>query len=147
MSKSFPVLAIALFLLVLFSLPAASYADSSPIPVPDAKGDYRDCGVHRYWIVVEKDWENGLNGRVSPSFPKNYEAEDCTWPSKPDINKWPVVTRFLPETALTAGQVNGVTISLDDNRGNPWLMVTYGTDRVCFVRANSRYIKPMKVKE
>lgn len=147
MVRSFLVLnAFICVMVLLFSLAPSSWADNPPIPVPDGKGDYRRCGVHKYWLVVENDQKNGLNGRISPDFPKNYESEDCRWPEKPNINAWPVVAKFEPESMLNAVQVNGVTMSLDDNNGNPWLMVRVSRDKVCFVRANSRYIKPSQQK-
>jgi len=51
------------------------------------------------------------------------------------------------QPAGLAQQVNAVTITLDDNNVNPWLMVTIDFDKVCFVRANSRYIKPVSVSD
>ncbi|MHC9543584.1 MAG: hypothetical protein AB9903_29080 [Vulcanimicrobiota bacterium] len=149
MLKSLSILSACVFLTALiFLLSHASFADTAPRPpMPDEKGDYRNCRIHRYWLIVDKDRVNGLNGRLSPDFPKNWKSCDSQWPQNPAINEWPVVFKFHPDMVLRAALINSCMVMKDDNKGNPWLMVSVDINRICFVRANSRYIKPVYVSD
>lgn len=149
MPRSTPLLnGLFCVLLLLFILPTAVFADSvSKPPTQDKQGDYHHCRNQKYWIVVDQDWKNGFNGRLSSDFPSNWDDCDSRWPEKPDISSWPVVIKFFPDMLLNGCQGNCGTITIEDNKGNPWLMVRIGIDKICFVRANSRYIKPVSVSD
>jgi len=148
MSRPSTFLPVCLLLTAFLVITAqASMADIEPKPpMPDETGNYHHCRNQKYWIVVDQDWKNGLSGRLSPSFPKDWDSVKSRWPEKPDVNSWPTIICFYPGMILNGCQGNCGTITMEDRNGNPWLMVTIGIGKVCFVRANSRYIKPAQIK-
>jgi len=64
--------------------------------------------------------------------------------NKHNVSQWPVVTAFRRGQRLQAVTGNnGNQIMIADSQGKPWLPVS--TDKGnCFVRANSRFIKPIR---
>ena len=64
--------------------------------------------------------------------------------NKHNVSQWPVVTAFRRGQRLQAVTGNNANqIMIADSQGKPWLPVS--TDKGnCFVRANSRFIKPIR---
>ncbi len=64
--------------------------------------------------------------------------------NKHNVSQWPVVTVFRGERflqAVTGNNANKIIIA--DTQGKPWLPISTGKGN-CFVRANSRFIKPIE---
>lgn len=114
------------------------------LPQPDKNGDFRDRFVHPYWIVTDTD-SGGLNGRLSPDFPINWEDCGAIWPKYPKISGWPVVIKFSSGMILNAVNGNCGMIRIDDENKKPWMMIRIDNDKICFVRSNIKYIKPVQV--
>jgi len=134
-----------IFILLFISISFFPAAGEEELPLPDENGNYCGGTTHRHWIVVDKDF-NGLNGRLADNFPKDWEDPRSLWPGG-NIGQWPVVHRFYPGSILNACMGNRGIIFLNDDNGNPWIMISVSMDEVCFVRANSKYIKPVRVLE
>ena len=63
--------------------------------------------------------------------------------NKQNVSQWPLVTVFRRGErlqAVTGNNANQITIA--DTHGKPWLPIPTGKGN-CFVRANSRFIKPI----
>lgn len=114
-----------------------------PLPVPDKNGDYREYS--NYWIVVEdqRGSEIGFYGRLSAEFPERWYDLNAKWPEDKNIGAWPIVSEFMQGMILNGCCGNRGIIVLRDQNNKPWLMVRIDKNRVCFVRANSKYIKPV----
>jgi hypothetical protein len=134
-----------LLLSLILSFFFISLSFASELPKADKNGDYKGRTLHRYWLVTDKDY-NGLNGRLSEDFPKDYESPRSVWP-KSNVAEWPVVAKFLPGTILNGRNGNVGIIFINDKNGNPWIMISIDMDKYCFVRANKKYIKPVIIKE
>jgi len=132
---------ISILLFLCFSLISISIA-SEALPLANENGDYAKRTAHLYWIVVDTD-PSGLNGRLSPDFPSDWENPTIGWP-KMNIGQWPVVKRFAKGTILNGCMGNCGVLHYDVNN-KPWLMVSVGIKHICFVRANSKYIKPVRI--
>ena len=139
----------AVCLLLCLICSGVSFAQGT-LPQPDAKGNYQGRYLHQYWMVVDPD-PAGFNGRLTPKWPANWDALDANWPDtrmiKPD---WPVVVRFNRGRILRAMLGNTGLYFVRDGRGCSWLLVSAGTGKpgaVCFVRANSKFIKPVTVSD
>lgn len=119
---------------------AVAIAQPSPLPAPNANGDYTRTS-HRSWRVVDPD-PNGLNCRWSSQMPSDWYAPDARLP-RMDVMNWGVVRRFATGTTLTSNITPAGFATMPDARGLPWLKVSIGTnDQICLVRANSRFIRP-----
>lgn len=117
---------------------------NEPFPKTDKNGDYILPFSHIYWEVADKD-PNGLNGRLSKDFPVNWNDARTKWPNS-NVAKWPVVARFGYGKVLNAVNGNrGINRMLDAN-GKPWLMIEISKGKYCFVRANKKYIVPVRMK-
>ncbi len=125
----------------------AAYPQGS-LPVPDKNGDYiSGTRSQVYWIVVDTDYNNGLNGRLAANFPRNWEDINAKWPEDKNIGAWPVVARFHHGSVLNAARGNAGIIMQKDENNKPWIMMQIDAERVCFVRANSKYIKPVRIED
>jgi hypothetical protein len=63
--------------------------------------------------------------------------------NKHNVSQWAVVTAFRRGQRLQAVTGNNVNqIMIADSQGKPWLPVSTDEGN-CFVRANSRFIKPI----
>lgn len=128
-------------LISVLLLTATGYAQ--PLPKPHGGGDY--------WIYNENtwlDWEvvsNELNGRLTPTWPEDEQAPGALLKIDWVVPRWPVVTQFRKGQRLRAqpDEVGGILIK--DIDGGSWMKVDIGDGRFCFVRANSKYIKPVKI--
>ncbi len=99
-------------------------------------------------MVVDSD-SQGLNCRMAHRF-RSISVDGLNAPyelferNKHNVSQWPVVTTFLRGErlqAVTGNLANQIMIS--DSQGKPWLPIS--TDKGnCFVRANSRFIKPIR---
>lgn len=116
-------------------------------PKPDKNGDYSPEALWLKWQVVDKD-PGGLNCRCSTDFPSNpVTAPSSSWP-KLNIQQWPVVETLKSGTELSTFFTNEGLSIVKDTGGKPWLLISiYDREKKqtfpCFVRANSRFIKPI----
>ncbi len=124
-------------------------------PTANRQGDYTNDkrgSFHQYWEVVDADTK-GLNCRMAKQFqgiPADgmEGAVDTFYRSRPNISAWTVVHKFPPRQKIEAlsGNLANQLILLD-NANSPWLAVRFirgGKGMDCFVRANTRFIKPIK---
>lgn len=126
-------------ILVLLSHQAAFTATSNVIPLPDRRGDYyrNEAPVKGYapsplmpgslWRVVATK----LNCRQNPG------------------SNYPIQRQFKLGDILQAevgrGGADEVLVNALDNHGFPWMAVRGKTeDERCYVRANNRYLRPIK---
>lgn len=131
--------------------PQSSQVQETPstedaLPTADSNGDYSGKTSHQKWIVVDPD-PDGVNCRWSEAMPTAWYAPDAKLPSL-NISQWSVVRRFTKNTPSQSLQANltpaGFATLMDDS-GKPWLKVNIDSnDQICLVRANSKYIQPVK---
>ncbi|MEG4107549.1 hypothetical protein [Microcoleus sp. S13_C5] len=127
---------------------------ASAIPVANQQGDYpvppaRQRGNRQVnWLVVDSD-SQGLNCRMAQRFRSiSVDALDAPGElferNKHNVSQWPVVAAFRRGQRLQAVTGNNANqIMIADSQGKPWLPIS--TDKGnCFVRANSRFIKPIR---
>ena len=123
------------------------------LPVANQQGDYpgpvRQRGNRQVnWVVVDSD-SQGLNCRMAQRF-RSVSVDGVDAPdelferNKHNVSQWPVVTTFRRGKRLQAVTGNNANqIMIADSQGKPWLPIS--TDKGnCFVRANSRFIKPIR---
>ncbi|MEG4836855.1 hypothetical protein [Microcoleus sp. B9-D4] len=124
------------------------------VPVANKQGDYpvppaRQRGNRQVnWVVVDSD-SQGLNCRMAQRF-RSISVDGLDAPAelfernKHNVSQWPVVTAFRRGKRLQAVTGNNANqIMISDSHGKPWLPIS--TDKGnCFVRANSRFIKPIR---
>jgi hypothetical protein len=119
---------------------------SEGLPKAGSNGDYSGKTSHQKWIVVDPDPE-GVNCRWSEAMPTSWYAPDTKLPAL-TISQWPVVRRFTKDTSsqnLTANTTPAGFVTINDESGKPWLKVNIGSnDRICLVRANSKYVQPVR---
>lgn len=127
---------------------------ASAIPVANQQGDYpvppaRQRGNRQVnWVVVDSD-SQGLNCRMAQRF-RSVSVDGLNAPdelferNKHNVSQWTVVTTFRRGKRLQAVTGNNANqIMISDSQGKPWLPIS--TDKGnCFVRANSRFIKPIR---
>ncbi len=130
--------------LLAASLPLAQPAFAEPpVPKAHAGGDY--------WIYNEHcwmDWEvicPELVGRITPTWPETDDDPGALLKIDWLVPQWPVVARFAKGARLRAvpDEVGGILIK--DIDGGSWMKVETPNGRFCFVRANSKYIRPIRV--
>lgn len=124
------------------------------LPVANGQGDYtgllaRQRGNRQVnWVVVDSD-SQGLNCRMAQKF-RSISVDALDAPdelfakNKHNVSQWPVVTTFRRGEGLQAVTGNNANqIMIADSQGKPWLPIS--TDKGnCFVRANSRFVKPVR---
>jgi hypothetical protein len=124
------------------------------LPVANPQGDYpvppaRQRGNRQVnWVVVDSD-SQGLNCRMAQRF-RSISVDALDAPdelfekNKHNVSQWPVVTTFRRGKRLQAVTGNNANqIMISDSQGKPWLPIS--TDQGnCFVRANSRFVKPVR---
>lgn len=124
------------------------------LPVANQQGDYtgllaRQRGNRQVnWVVVDSD-SQGLNCRMAQRF-RSISVDGIDAPdelfekNKHNVSQWPVVTTFRRGERLQAVTGNNANqIMIADSNGKPWLPIS--TDKGnCFVRANSRFVKPIR---
>ena len=124
------------------------------LPVANQQGDYtgllaRQRGNRQVnWVVVDSD-SQGLNCRMAQRF-RSISVDALDAPdelfakNKHNVSQWPVVTTFRRGQRLEAVTGNNANqIMIADSQGKPWLPVLTGKAN-CFVRANSRFVKPVR---
>ncbi|MBE9183360.1 hypothetical protein IQ270_01120 [Microcoleus sp. LEGE 07076] len=127
---------------------------ASAIPVANQQGDYpvptsRARGNRQVnWVVVDSD-SQGLNCRMAQRF-RSISVDALDAPdelftkNKHNVSQWPVVTSFRRGKRLQAVTGNNADqIMIADSQGKPWLPISTEKGN-CFVRANSRFIKPIR---
>lgn len=114
-----------------------------PVPPPKTRGNRQ---VN--WLVVDSD-SQGLNCRMAQRF-RAISVDGLNAPdelferNKHNVSQWPVVTTFRRGERLQAVTGNNANqIMISDNKGKPWLPISTKKGN-CFVRANSRFIKPIR---
>lgn len=114
-----------------------------PVPKASSGGDY--------WIYNEDtwlDWEvitKELVGRITPAWPENEQSPDALLKIDWLVPQWPVVARYPMGSRLRAVPDDCGGILIKDIDGGSWMKVEAPTGGFCFVRANSKYIKPVRV--
>jgi hypothetical protein len=116
---------------------------AAPLPRPNSTGDYIGRTSHQSWVVVDPD-PDGVNCRWSKAMPAEWYAPDAKLPPL-TIGQWAIVKRFRRNTVLKANLTPAGFATITDTLKKPWLKVDIGeNDRICFVRANARYIRPVQ---
>jgi hypothetical protein len=140
MKKRFIAILVATAL-ILVATPTLVAATA--LPTPNRSGDYSRTS-HTTWQVVDND-PNSLNCRMG-----RYSYEQIIDPRSTvvlNIASWPVAG------TLKRGQNFEIEIGpaglgmLYDNKMKPWIFVkrsfNRGAAKNCFVRANSRFVRPV----
>ena len=128
-------------MMFLLLFPALSLAQPVTPPKPFAGGDY--------WVRNENtwcEWEvtcNELSGHLSPAWPANDEEPGALLNLDWRMGGWPVVIKFPKGQHLKARPDSVGGSMWKDFDGNTWLRVQNGEGQFCFVRANSRFLKPV----
>ncbi|MCL1467878.1 hypothetical protein [Argonema galeatum] len=120
----------------------AAKAQEIPLPRPDRNGNY-PLVMTKEWVVVDPD-PNGLNCRWSSQMPREWMDPGATFPTM-NVSQWPVVRRFRKNTRISANLGPAGSGTFEDENGSPWLKVSIGDDdRICLVRANARFVRPVR---
>ncbi|MEG4963709.1 MULTISPECIES: hypothetical protein [unclassified Microcoleus] len=98
-------------------------------------------------MVVDSD-SQGLNCRMAQRFRSFYVnaldmPDELFVRNKHNVSQWPILTTFQRGERLrsVSGNLNNQMI-IADIQGKPWLPIVTKHGH-CFVRANSRFIKPI----
>lgn len=128
----------------------ASATFATPTLTPN--GDYRDQNGrspgYLTWEVVDAD-PKGLNCRMAEQFrPVSLDGADTPADVyrnyRHEVSQWEVLFAFRRGQRLNAvsGNMGNNQIMLIDRQGKPWLGVNTSRGD-CFVRANSRFVRPI----
>lgn len=113
------------------------------VPTPNDNGDYSSWTSHFDWIVIDPD-AAGLNCRWSNAMPDDWYSPDAKWP-RLNIREWSIVRQFPTNTHLIANGTPAGFVIIKDENNKPWLKVSIGADdKICLVRANSSFIRPVQ---
>jgi hypothetical protein len=136
----------ALLCATLFFTSSLAYAPAAAALAMNPAGDYvQEKGsrgtMYPKWQVVDTD-PKGLNCRtIDPAFSIDIDV------SHPNVSQWPVQQTFKSGAKLqgVGGNNGNVPVSVEDNRGNPWIAIDSNNDRQadCLVRANSQFVRPL----
>ena len=113
-----------------------------PTPKPYSGGDY--------WVRNENtwlDWEvtcPQLSGHLCSEWPENDEEPGALLNLDWKISRWPVVAKFSKGDYLKARPDSVGGIMWKDFDGSTWMRVQVTPDHACFVRANAKFLKPVK---
>jgi hypothetical protein len=95
------------------------------------------------------DWEvtcTQLNGHLTGSWPANDEEPGALLAIDWKMHGWPVVARFAKGDRLKARPDSVGGIMWKDFDGSTWMRVQLNENQFCFVRANAKYLKPVKLE-
>lgn len=130
------------FAVTAIFLISSSALAQAPLPRADRNGDFSGNVGYEKWIAADSD-PNGLNCRWSQAVPREWYSPSAKWPKR-NISQWSVVRRFQKNTKLTANLTPAGFATVTDEAGKPWLKVSIGAnDRICLVRANLTYVRPL----
>lgn len=131
-------MALSLITVLLCGLPLFA---APPVPKPSSGGDY--------WIRNEDTWINwevvvpDLAGRLTPTWPEDEQSPGALLKVDWMVPKWPVVLTFHAGDRLLAIPDEGGGVLIKDIDGYNWMKVENPQGGFCFVRANSKYIRPL----
>ncbi|MBD2022404.1 hypothetical protein H6F43_19670 [Leptolyngbya sp. FACHB-36] len=127
---------------IVLSLAPISALAAPPLPAADRQGDYTSRTSHTKWIVTDPD-SNGVNCRWSKAMPADWFNPEAKLPPA-TYSQWSVVRQFKRNTVLNANTAPAGFALMYDVQNKPWLKVNLGpNDRICLVRANARFIRPI----
>lgn len=128
------------------------------IPTAGANGNYqlsqlRGKPGQTNWLVVDAD-PKGLNCRMAKQY-RSFAMDGAETPANLYINSihkiydWSIAGTFRKNDRIQAvtGNMGRNQIVLIDDRGMAWIPIVAPKNaqaKNCFVRANSRFIKPIK---
>ncbi|MFB2924280.1 MULTISPECIES: hypothetical protein [Aerosakkonema] len=139
---SFKIKSLLLSATALCLVAIGAKAQETPLPRADRNGNYPLVMSER-WVVVDPD-PNGLNCRWSSRMPREWMDPGATFP-RMNISEWPVVRRFRKNTRIGVNLGPAGSGTFEDENGLPWLKVSIDDDdRICLVRANSRFVRPVR---
>ena len=116
---------------------------ATPLPSPEARGEYtrQKIKYHPFWEVVAKGGLNGRRGKPEGAGPH-------------DFAQMPVVNFFREGAILTAYAGKDTQTGWcfwPDKEGKYWLRVLSNEkddpEATCFVRLNSKFLRPVRVSE
>jgi hypothetical protein len=131
----------------------AGESSTANFPKADKDGEFAGRIPYPLWRVVDPD-PNGLNGRLASDFPRDWESCNARWPKMDEsMYKWPVIRTFRKGSLLMGQMTNAGSVILtsfvgtgDKEKKERWLFVKFGLNgEVCFVRAKTQYIEPVKL--
>jgi hypothetical protein len=85
-----------------------------------------------------------LAGRLTPNWPADDRDPGALLKIDWLVPRWPVVATFSKGQRLRAVPDEGGGILIKDIDGSSWMKVETGTGGFCFVRANSKYVRPVQ---
>lgn len=127
---------------MLIGLLWISSVAAAPLPRAYSGGDY--------WVRNENTWMDWevtcpqLVGRLTPQWPSDEEVAGATLGVDWAVARWPEVTRFSKGQTLRVKPDSAGGFLIKDLDGNSWMKVDLGEGKICFVRANARFVKPIK---
>lgn len=110
------------------------------MPRPYSGGDY--------WVRNENTWYDWevtapeLVGRLPADWPVDDEVAGALLHIDWAVQRWPVVARFQKGQRLRIKPDSVGGFLIKDLDGNSWMKVDLGDGKICFVRANARWVKP-----
>lgn len=112
----------------------------APLPRAYGGGDYWVRSEHTWY-----DWEvtcPELAGRLPTNWPEDEEVAGALLGIDWTANRWPVIARFKRGERLRVKPDLAGGFLIKDIDGSSWMKVDLGEGRICFVRANARYVRP-----
>lgn len=129
--------------LLAAALPVAAAFAEPPVPKAHSGGDYWIYNEHT-WV----DWEvtcPELVGRITPTWPEDEEEPGALLKVDWLVPQWPAVARYAKGTRLKAVPDECGGILIKDIDGSSWMKVETPNGKFCFVRANAKFIRPIRV--
>lgn len=133
---------IGLSIFGMLSVSASADVFYEPTPLTNSAGDFWERTSWREWKVVDPDLA-GLNCRWNNKIPEPWYSPSTQLPDL-KIGSWDVVMKFGKEDILISNITPAGFATIFDENSQPWLKVSLNnSDKICLVRANSKYIRPV----